>query len=229
MNTDEFEKTFWNYYLELEREYLEIEYIIPFDETNYPAFSYKYLDLLWAICSEIDVLFKEYLKIMVYTPDPDENGDPLYNIIQYEKFVEEKVPTFKTQEITCYNLKFYKKKIYPYSDWTSGKTPKWWRIYNKIKHDKEQYCEGKKAYKSANQINVLNALGGLFQLNLYIFENFEYENEERLIVPLPESKLFKLEKWNGDPYEYIIDGKDASKPTNDFAKGLANAILKDNE
>lgn len=226
MNTDDFEKTFWNYYLELELEYLEIEHLIPFDETNYNTFSYKYLDLLWAICSEIDVLFKEYIKMMRYTTDPDDNGNPLYNIIQYEKFVDAKVPTFKTQEITCYNPKFYKKKIYPYSTWTNGESPKWWRVNNKIKRDKEQDFEGKKAYKSANQINVLNALGGLFQLNLYIFENLEYENGKRLIVPLPESKLFKLEKWNGDPYEYIIDGKDTSKPTEDFAKELANEILK---
>lgn len=51
MNAEEFEKTFWNYYLELEREYLEIERTIPFDETNYDTFSYKYMDLLWAICS----------------------------------------------------------------------------------------------------------------------------------------------------------------------------------
>ena len=227
MNTDDFEKTFWNYYLELEREYLEIEHLIPFDKTNYNTFSYKYLDLLWAICSEIDVLFKEYIKIIGYTTDPNENGKPMYNMIQYEKFVEEKVPTFKNEEITCYNLKFYKKKIYPYANWTSGESPKWWQVYNKIKHDKEQNFEGKKAYKSANQINLLNALGGLFQLNLYIFENLEYGNKERLIVPLPESRLFKLGKWNGDPYKYIIDGKDVSKPTRDFANEFANAISKD--
>lgn len=229
MNTEDFEKTFWNYYLELEREYLEIEHLIPFDETNYSTFSYRYLDLLWAICSEIDVLFKEYIKIMRYTTDLDDNGNPLYNMIQYEKFVEEKVPTFKNQGITCYNQKFYKKKICPYSNWTSGQSPKWWQVYNKIKHDKEQDFDGKKAYKSANQINVLNALGGLFQLNLYIFENFEYEDKKRLIVPLPESRLFKLEKWIDDPYKYIIDGKDASKPTEDFVKELFNAILKNNE
>ena len=227
MKTDDFEKTFWNYYLELEREYLEIEHIIPFDETNYNTFSYKYLDLLWAICSEIDVLFKEYIKIIGYATDLDDNGNPLYNMIQYEKFVEEKVQTFKNEEITCYNPKFYKKKIYPYSGWTSRKTPKWWQVYNKIKRDKEQNFEGKKAYKSVNQINVLNALGGLFQLNLYIFENLEYEGGIRLIVPLPESKLFKLGKWIDDPYKYIIDGKDASKPTDDFIKALTNKILKD--
>ena len=60
MNPQDFEKTFWNYYLELEKDYLEIEKLIPFDETNYNTLSYKYMDLLWAICSEVEALFKEY-------------------------------------------------------------------------------------------------------------------------------------------------------------------------
>lgn len=117
MNADDFEKTFWNYYLELERQYLDIELIIPFDETNYTTFSYKYRDLLWTICSEIDVLFREYMKIEGYTPDLDNEGNPIYNIDQYNKFVNQNIQNFKTQEITCYNPKFNKKKIYPYKYW----------------------------------------------------------------------------------------------------------------
>lgn len=220
MNTETFEKTYWNYYLELEREYLEIERLIPFDKTNYNTFSYKYLDLLCEICSEIDVLFKEYMSIKVYIPDLDENGNPLFNIIQYKKFVEEKLPSFKNQKITCYNPKFNKKKIYPYSSWTANDSPKWWRIYNKIKHDKEYEMYGKKAYKCANQICVLNALGALFQLNLYIYKEIAW-NE--LTVPLQESLLFKLERLGEDPYKYIINGKDSSEAVND----MINAFLRD--
>lgn len=144
MNAEEFEKTFWNYYKELEREYLEIECIIPFDKTNYGTFSYKYMDLLWAICSEIDVLFKEYMKIKGYVPDLDNNGSPMYNINQYEKFIESEIPYFKSQEITCYNPRFYNKTVYPFKLWSFGNSPKWWMVINKLKHDKDFYGKVKK-------------------------------------------------------------------------------------
>lgn len=221
MNNETFEKTFWNYYLELEREYLKIERLIPFDKTNYYTFSYKYIDLLWEICSEIDVLFKEYMEIKEYAPELDENGNHLFNIKQYEKFVEEKLHSFKNQEITCYNPKFHNKKIYPFSLWTTNDSPKWWRVYNKIKHDKELELYGKKAYKCANQICVLNALGALFQLNLYIYEEISWNG---LIVPLPESILFKLERLGEDPYKYIINGKDSSEAVNDAIDAIIREL-----
>lgn len=222
MNAEDFEKTFWNYYLELEREYLEIEHLIPFDEINYPTFSYKYLDLIWAICSEIDVLFREYMKIENYTADLDEEGNPVSNINQYNKFVNEKIPNFKSQKITCYNPKFNKKKIYPYKNW-ENESPKWWQIYNKIKHDPENTKYGKKAYKCANQICTLSALGGLFQLNLYIYKKLKENQDAELKVPIFESKLFKLENWGND-YDYIINGRDASKAVNDLLNKLKKAI-----
>lgn len=220
MNAEDFEKTFWNYYLELEREYLEIERLIPFDETNYNTFSYKYMDLLWAICSEIDVLFREYMEIEGYTPDLDDKGKPMYNIYQYEKFVDNKIPNFKTQEITCYNPKFYKKKISPFKNW-SNESPKWWWIYNKIKHDQEQIIHNKKAYKCANQICTLNALGGLFQLNLYIYKKIKKGSD--LKVPLYESSLFKLEDEE-NPYRYIINGRYASNATDGFVTELTKRL-----
>lgn len=223
MNAKKFEKTFWNYYLELEREYLEIERIIPFDEINYNTFSYKYIDLICTICSEIDILFKEYMEIKGYEPDLDENGNPSYNINQYKKFVEEKVKNFKAQEIICYNRKFYNKTIYPYKNW-KNEPPKWWTVYNKIKHNQEQLIDNKKAYKYANQICVLNALGALFQLNLYIYENIQ---KNGLIVPLPESLLFKLERNWEDPYKYIINGKDSSKAANDLINEMLNRLSKE--
>lgn len=220
MNAEEFEKTFWNYYLELEKEYLEIERLIPFDETNYDTFSYRYVDLLWAICSEIDVLFKEYMDIKGYAPDSYDNGEQIYNLIQYEKFIENEIQYFKNQEITCYNPKFYRKKIRPYKNWGND-SPKWWWIYNKIKHDQNQLINGKKAFKYANQICLLNALGGLFQLNLYIYKELKDESEDELKVPIFESNLFKLENW-GDYYRYIINGKDTSRIIDDLLEELIN-------
>lgn len=225
MNPQDFEKTFWNYYLELEKDYLEIEKLIPFDETNYNTFSYKYMDLLWAICSEIEVLFKEYMKIKEYTPDLDDNGDPIYNINQYKKFVEEKIENFLDQKIICYNPKFFNKTICPFKPWKNNDNLKWWRVYNKLKHDREKELHGKKAYKCANQICVLNALSGLFQLNLYIYGELKDESD-KLKVPLYESLLFKLD-CEEDPYRYIINGRYASLYTEDAIEEFVRLLQED--
>lgn len=221
MDVEKFEKTFWNYYLELEHDYLDIEHLIPFDEVNYYTFSYKYMDLLGAICSEIDVLFKMYVEIKQYTTDLDQNGKPTYNINQYLKFIENQVPNFKNQEITCYNPRFHNKKVFPFNTWSISNPPKWWTVGNKLKHDKEKVIDGKKAYKYANQICILYALSALFQLNLYIYK--ELKNDDELKVPLYESQLFQLENW-GDYYRYIINGRDTSKPVEDFAQDLVNQL-----
>lgn len=226
MNAEKFEKTFWNYYLELERNYLEIEHLIPFDEVNYYTFSYKYMGLLGSICSEIDVLFKMYIKLKEYTVDLDQNNEPIYNIDQYLKFIESQVPNFKSQEITCYNPRFYNEKVFPFNTWSISNPPKWWTVGNKLKHDKEKVIDGKKAYKYANQIFVLNALSALFQLNLYIYKEFKKDDEEELKVPLYESQLFHLENW-GDYYRYIINGRDIRKPVDDFVDALIDNLKND--
>lgn len=221
MDAEKFEKTFWNYYLELEREYLKIERLIPFDETNYNTFSYKYIELLGTICSDIDVLFKEYMNIKEYTPELDEDNNPIYNIYQYTKFVENQIPNFKNQEIICYNPKFHNKELHPYISLRMGDSPLWWGVNNKIKHHYDTDFRGKKAYKHANQICVLNALAALFQLNLYIYKELKMDSEDELKVPLYESKLFQLENW-GDYYRYIINGRDTSKIIDDLTKELIN-------
>ena len=184
------------------------------------------MDLLWAICSEIEVLFKEYMKIKEYTPDLDDNGDPIYNINQYKKFVEEKIENFLDRKIICYNPKFFNKTICPFKPWKNNDNLKWWRVYNKLKHNREKELHGKKAYKCANQICVLNALGGLFQLNLYIYKELkkDYENDD-LKVPLYESSLFKMDNW-GNYHQYIIQGRDTREPINETLHALAEAILK---
>lgn len=223
MNAEKFEKTFWNYYLELEHNYLEIERLIPFDEVNYYTFSYSYMDLLGAICSEIDVLFKMYIEIKQYTTDLDQNGKPTYNINQYLKFIENQVQNFKNQEITCYNPRFYNKKVFPFKTWSISNPPKWWTIGNKLKHDKEKEMDGKKAYKNANQICVLYALSALFQLNLYIYKELKNDDEDELKVPLYESQLFQLENW-GDYYRYIINGREANKAVDDFIEAFINHL-----
>ncbi len=54
-----FEKSYWNYYLELEEQFLSTKRYVAFDKANFKTFSMEYLKLLEAVCSEIDVVGKE--------------------------------------------------------------------------------------------------------------------------------------------------------------------------
>ena len=54
-----FEKSYWNYFLELEEQFLDTKKYVAFDAVNYKTYSLEYLKLLEAVCSEIDVVGKE--------------------------------------------------------------------------------------------------------------------------------------------------------------------------
>lgn len=163
MNKHEFEKTFWYFYLELEHDFLEIEKTIPVDDLNSKTFSYKYMKLLESICGEIDVIFKRFLEFH------NTVGSSIGN---YETFIEGNISTFKNAELTCYSARYDNKKIYPFKDWNQNTPPHWWTINNKLKHKRDELDDNDEYewYKHANQENVLNALGGLFQLNLYVYK-----------------------------------------------------------
>ena len=198
MNKHEFEKTFWYFYLELEHDFLEIEKTIPVDDLNSKTFSYKYMKLLESICGEIDVIFKRFLEFH------NTVGSSIGN---YETFIEGNISTFKNAELTCYSARYDNKKIYPFKDWNQNTPPHWWTINNKLKHKRDELDDNDEYewYKHANQENVLNALGGLFQLNLYVYKEV-IDNEqgiESFDVPLPASQIFHLENW-GDYYKYLI-------------------------
>lgn len=54
-----FEKSYWNYFLELEDQFLATKRYVAFDAANFKAYSLEYLKLLEAVCSEIDIVGKE--------------------------------------------------------------------------------------------------------------------------------------------------------------------------
>ena len=54
-----FIKSYWEYFLELEEQFLETKRFVAFDKANAKAYSIEYLKLYQAICSEIDVVGKE--------------------------------------------------------------------------------------------------------------------------------------------------------------------------
>lgn len=182
-----FLEKFWNFYLELEDEFLEIEKVIPVKTINFNTFSYSYLRLLGLICSEIDIVFK---KLIEFKKFPMEHK----NMGFYRNFIEETYDIFIENEVYCHNLKFNSLKLNPFIDWSLDKHLEWWDVNSAIKHNRNEKMDGVNAYKLANQKNVLDALSALFQLNMYYYHELAEEYDLR-DMPLPKSNIFKLSHW----------------------------------
>ena len=94
---------------------------------------------------------------------------------------------------------------------TSGKiaSPFWWSAYNKCKHERTEIGEingeRKEYYKFANLENTLSALAGLYQTNLFSYRILAKEENKKIVIPLPGSRLFTL---LGNDWSDVIFFKD---------------------
>lgn len=188
LDDDVFLNQYWKYYLTLEAEFIELEKIIPIDPVNENTFSFKYLELVFSICSEIDVVFKQLLLFNGYDGNPKD-----WDMPDYMSFIKENCNKF-TEEKVIYNNK---RESSPYFEWSENKNLTWWTKYNLGKHHRTDEKEGLENYKRINQEIVLLSLSGLYQLELYLFAYITKENpnEENLRVPAPPSKIFEIKNW----------------------------------
>lgn len=198
---NEFQQRYWNYYLILEKDFLETERYLAIDELNFNAYSNEYIKQYQAICSEIDVIAKSFCKKL----DCSFSGN---NINTYCKCILDNVSDFPTRIIKVNNRDI---QIHPWENWsysteTDSKgyeriianNPEWWKIYNKAKHDRTTINTetGLPYYKLANQKNVIYSLSALFQLELYYYRKLHqmYFHTEP-DMPDNSSELFIIENW----------------------------------
>ena len=203
MNINVFEDQHLKYFLYLEKEVMSTFEYSTLDIMNKNNFSFKYINLLQAICSEFEVVAKAYCELL-NEPDAD-------SILKYGKVIIGKHPGITTKNVTCYensNLIYV-----PFQDWViptagnkSEKPPKWWTIYNKIKHNRlalnnDGEYKGIENYKLANQDNVMNALAGLYLLEMYFFKDLTLKSPNvasDIYIPTGQyvSNLFDLPNWS---------------------------------
>ena len=198
---NEFIQRYWNYYLILEKDFLETERYLAIDELNYSAFSNEYIKQYQAICSEIDVIAKSFCKKI----DGHFSSD---SINGYCKTILDSYSDFAARVI---KLKDRDIKVMPWHGWSytigttsNGETridannPDWWQKYNKIKHKRTTTNNETHLpyYKLANQKNVMNALAALFQLELYYYRKLQQDHfNTEPDMPGPQSKIFEMENW----------------------------------
>ena len=198
MNTQEFQQTYWKYYLNLENDFLNTEKYVTIDKENQKTFSIEYMKILQMICAEIDVLSKVFSKMI----DESNKGDTLPHYC--------KTITTRYTEFTSENVWFMIGNInlIPWEGWSycdnvdkngnprvTGTSPNWWKDHNKIKHSRTLSTSGIQNYKKANQNNVILALAALFQMEMYFYNFLATAESREELTPLPKSKLFSIPRW----------------------------------
>lgn len=200
---DQFIKSYWNYFLELEDQLLETKRYIEFSVKNKKAFSIEYLKLYQAVCSEIDVVGKEIA--VSITPKFDCKHS---NIKKWGFEVQKQYGFIKDKKVSFYN----EMEFQPFKDWVYEKrtsTDKngkrnttlavvddkksiipWWSSYNQVKHQRVGLIIGTNNFQLANQNNLLFAFSALFLMeSLYIEHLIDISTKN---IDVPKSKLFTI-------------------------------------
>ena len=167
MDKDKFLQLYWRNYISIEKEFIRTLDYVTLDSENYGTFSSVFIKLMLQIGSEIDINAKLLCKIY------NEHAK-VKNIKDYRRIIINSEKDFCNAEVIILkkcNISSFK----PWENWNNSENsenPYWWRVYNNVKHermgsDKIEDVE-KDNYKFANLKNTLFALGGLYQLLIYI-------------------------------------------------------------
>lgn len=188
-------KSYWNYYLELEEQFLNTRRYVNFEENNFKTYSNEFIKLLQGICSEIDVIAKEIVEL--------KKGKGKFNSIQkwgYE--IQKLIPNIDTINLrfdNTFEIIPWNKWRYEYKKTKKGnmsislaekmETPDWWIAYNKVKHERTSKNKvGTYNYERANLKNIIYALGGLYILEQYFLNEINTSAE---IINIKKSYLYR--------------------------------------
>lgn len=196
MNRQEFLNLCWNHYLALESDFIKVERYISFENDNFECYSVEFIKQYLAICSEVDVICKIYCEVLDSTSQAKD-------ILDYGFEILGRVPNIKNAVVKCGKL-----EVEPLSNWSTNIhnhrdgndslniVPDWWRMYNKVKHQRVMLdSSGKPYYKQANLKNTLNALAGLFVLCMNCYKEICEKEGGTIKVPYEPSTIFKYKDW----------------------------------
>lgn len=183
-----FIKSYWNYFLEIEDEFAATKKYVDFEKGNFKTHSIEYLKLLQATCSEIDVVAKE---IAAKTDSGFEAKNA--NIQKWGLSLQSTFPQINDEEVVFVGeyryMPWAKWKYKPYINEKGvhrikladdAKTPSWWVVYNKVKHERTSaYAKNETNYSRASLENLFHAMSALYVLELLFLDKIHAEGYER--------------------------------------------------
>lgn len=146
-------KNHWNYFLAIVKDLENISRYIEFSKDNFKTYSIELTHLLLSAASEIDVLMKQICEML----DDECQRD---NINDYRIIIQKYAPEFVNEEFT---IDRHGISCKPWESWNGNSNPDWWRSYNNVKHQRNNF------YSDANLRNTINAVGGLLVTVVYYY------------------------------------------------------------
>lgn len=184
INRDKFISDYWNYYKNLENDFINLTRFVKVCDTNYETCSDEIIKQFYAVCSEIDVVFKIICEFDLSS---------FKKIYDYHNAIKQKHQEIFEASISILHSDII---ITPFKAW--GDSLLWWQDYNDVKHNRFEN------YKKGNLLNLLNAITALYYLELYLVRKIGVENGE-IDVPNSISKIFKLNNFK-TKYTVTADG-----------------------
>ena len=197
-----FIKQYWNYYLELERQFIDTRRYVDFHTKNYSTYSIEYVKLLQAVCSEIDVLGK----VIAQLSNKDFKISFDTNLKKWGYEFQKAFPNLD-QKCVIFDEMY---EIRPFAKWkyvekkdkngniylalaNGCETPFWWSAYNSVKHSRTSMDETKNIqnYQKANLKNMIYSMGALFLMEKFVMREYYGMMQEADEEFMPrKSKLF---------------------------------------
>lgn len=146
-------RKYWSYFLYLEEDLFNCNRYVEFSKDNELAYSIEFARIIMATSAEIDTVSKELCFLIT-------NSNKADNILKYGGVICGEYPKINEVEVKINNDEI---SIKPWENWNNKISPKWWREYNDIKHDRSIN------YKKANMINTISSVSALLVLLLYYY------------------------------------------------------------
>ena len=162
---------YWDYYCALESDFKQISRFIDFSEENLKVYSIELTRILLSACSELDVILKDICYQINESSSPQKIND-------YREIIREDLGEIINEKV---NVGLYFFNIQPFEIWKENKTPKWWKMHNKVKHQRNEY------FTEANLENTRNAICALF-----ICVNYYYLQKLKPIMVKAGKKKFSF-------------------------------------
>ncbi|XMO86402.1 hypothetical protein AAFN75_16570 [Algibacter sp. AS12] len=160
----EFSMQYWEYYCALESDFKKMSRFIDFSEEDLKTHSIELTRILLSACSELDVIFKDICFLINPTLKPQKVND-------YRKIIRENWSEIIGEKVS---VGFHFFNLQPFKPWENNETPKWWKMHNKVKHERNTY------FKEANLENARNAICALFIcVNYYYMKKLKPLMEEQ--------------------------------------------------
>lgn len=166
---------YWNYYLLLEKKFLNTLDFVTLSEDNFETYSNEYTNIMYTIGAELENVLKTFCRF---------KSDEYRTMKDYRKYIKENYPEILKMPVAVQGKSLILKP-FDLSNNTleSSNVLFWWQAYDNIKHSRLN------SRKDGNLKNTLYMLSALFLLEMYYMkrklQGHDYE-------PINESNIFEF-------------------------------------